>query len=130
VREQLLADDTLHLAKRYFPAHKAQILTRLRKQRRMMHDLVSGEGAIVDEILKFGLSLRQREGPRASRAAMLCMRRLHRHLRSLLPGEDFGPLAPLLLFEATNALHVALGGAPAIAYSAHVRDARELTLAA
>jgi hypothetical protein len=130
VREQLLADGKLTLAKRYYPAHRCQILTRLRKQRRLMHDLVSGEGAIVGDILKFGLSLREVDGPAASKAATVCMRRLRVHLRSMLPGADFGPLAPWLLFEATNALHVALGGAPAIAYSAEARPVRELTLAA
>lgn len=123
IRAELLKAGNKALADQFYPAHKAYILERVRRQRRLLHNLVTGEGAIVDDILRFGADVRSADPRAAAWAGAHCAKRLAGRLRNLLPDHDFTQIAPVLLLEATNALHVALGGQPSLQSSVRMAGA-------
>jgi hypothetical protein len=117
VRQALLAVGETELARTYHPDRAGNILKRVRKERKSIRAVVAAEGAIVNHILKFGLELQHAEPIVAARASADFAKGLRSRLRRLSREEDLAFLGQMLLLEATNALHLALGGESALSVS-------------
>ncbi len=95
----------------YLQADAKRILEKARRERRTLHSLVTADGAIVNHILKLGIDLREASDPRAAvSAAASAMESLLAKFRHYHHEQDLAIFAPAILFEATNALSMALGG--------------------
>ncbi len=115
VRDALAAAGRPDLARGYDPADAKEILAQIRKRNKMVRDIFAGEGEIVNHLLNFGLTLRSAEHPiEICREAADFSQGLGARLRRLVKGLDLTSLGAMILIEASNALHVALGGENAL----------------
>ena len=121
VRQALLAAGEDELAHVYHPDSAPNILKRVRKERKSIRAVVAAEGAIVNHILKFGIQLQAAEPIVAAHAAPDFVKGLGTRLRKLFREEDLTFLGRMLLLEATNALHQAMGGESALNISVTTR---------
>ncbi len=113
----------LELAAAYHPDLAKDIIAGVRKERRAIQALVAAEGAIVNQILKFGLELRAAEDPRrVTSLASEFSYGLGTRLRRLFRDRDLTGFAPLVLIEATNALSKTLFGESALRVTANIRQ--------
>lgn len=123
IHRALIEAGRTELAAAYHPDLAKDIIAGVRKERRAIQALVAAEGAIVNQILKFGLELRVAEDPR--RVTSLASEFAHglgTRLRRLFRDRDLTGFGPLVLIEATNALSKTLFGEPALRVSANVRQ--------
>ena len=121
-RQWLLATARNELAAQFAPERAAKVLASVTRRPRRFRALLAAEEFIVSQFIKLGVRCREvklarEESPRQEtrhlhRFAVEFNKNLRGKLRSLLPGEDYAALAPLLLIEATSAI-AACAGHPA-----------------
>jgi hypothetical protein len=123
-RRELLNLGYKRLASEYFPAYAKYIMERAKKQRRCLHQLVETENGIVNRLLRMGVELRGERSARcASATAAECASNINTRLRRLLNVRDCTALGAIVMFEATNALHEALGGGRALRAEVTIEEA-------
>ena len=111
MQQAMLNAGRTDLAEAYKPATAKAILTRVRKQRKSVRDFFAAEGEIVNHVLEFGLSLRNADSEfQLGHDAAEFAKGVDTRLRRMSNDMDLTPLATMVMVEATNALHTALGG--------------------
>lgn len=131
VRAALSAAGRPDLAQAYDPADAKEILAQIRKRNKMVRDIFAGEGEIVNHLLNFGLTLRSAEHSiEICREAADFSQGLGARLRRLVKGLDLTPLGAMILIEASNALHIALGGENALVTDTIITPTQVLELRA
>jgi hypothetical protein len=116
VRAALIAAGRPQLAQAYAPAGAKDILSQVRRRNKTVRDFFAGEGEIVNHILRFGLVLRASDHPIevCHGEAEEFSQGLGTRLRRLSKDMDLTSLGAMIIIEATNALHIALGGEDAL----------------
>jgi hypothetical protein len=131
VRAALAAAGRPDLAKAYDPADAKEILAQIRKRNKIVRDIFAGEGEIVNHLLNFGLTLRSAEHPiEICREAADFSQGLSARLRRLVKGLDLTSLGAMVIIEASNALHMALGGENALVTNTVITPTQVLELLA
>jgi hypothetical protein len=111
VQSALVAAGRPELARSYEPGNAKDILAQIRKRNKIVRDLFAGEGEIVNHLLNFGLTLRSAgHSIEICREAADFSQGLGARLRRLVKGQDLTSLGAMILIEASNALHMELGG--------------------
>jgi hypothetical protein len=111
VRQAMLCAGRRDLAEQYKPSLSKAILTRVRKQKKTVRNLFACEGEVVDHVLQFGLILRNAEDEfQLGHQAADFADGLATRLRRMSTEMDLTPLATMVMLQASNALHTALGG--------------------
>jgi hypothetical protein len=111
MRQAVLNAGKMSLAEEYRPAHSKEILARVRKQKKAVRDIFAAEGEIVNHVLQFGVTLRTADSAfELAHEAPEFAAGLATRLRRVSKDVDLTPLATMVMMEAANALHAALGG--------------------